>query len=225
MHNWCCTSIDRVLARWVVERDSASRTKVFRSVNEARASVPGFTLGNVAIYRSSCRCREQDWGTGSISTKFNSFVTVSSPKTLLRCRGLWLDLSTDLGKTIWRRLKNNNSTFFSPTSYVTSFFLCYVTKVKQFSGKKIISLTFITSRYNCTYLKVTINKTKQNSYIFKRVYEMISCPSYIRGIITSNPSNRKGGGGSGDAKARLKTCAGRCPPPLLYRLEIPASHA
>lgn len=104
-------------------------------------------------------------------------------------------------------------------------FLCYVTKVKQFSGKKIISLTFITSRYNCTYLKVTINKTKQNSYIFKRVYEMISCPSYIRGIITSNPSNRKGGGGSGDAKARLKTCAGRCPPPLLYRLEIPASHA
>lgn len=89
-------------------------------------------------------------------------------------------------------------------------FLCYVTKVKQFSGKKIISLTFITSRYNCTYLKVTINKTKQNSYIFKRVYEMISCPSYIRGIITSNPSNRKGGGGSGDAKARLKTCAGRC---------------
>lgn len=35
---------------------------------------------------------------------------------------------------------------------------------------------------------------------------MISCPSYIRGIITSSPSNR---GGSGEARARLKTCAGR----------------
>lgn len=37
------------------------------------------------------------------------------------------------------------------------------------------------------------------------VLEMISCPSYIGGIIRSNPSNR----GGGDTKARLKTCAGR----------------
>jgi len=44
-------------------------------------AAPGFTLGNVAIYRPSCRCgEEEDWGTSpDVSTKFNSFVAASRP--------------------------------------------------------------------------------------------------------------------------------------------------
>lgn len=41
---------------------------------------PGFTFGNVAIYRPSCRCGEEGLGhQPCVPTKFNSFVTVSCP--------------------------------------------------------------------------------------------------------------------------------------------------
>lgn len=95
MHNWRWISIGRILAGGAANQPAVSWTKVYPGRNEARASAPGFTLGNVAIYRSSCRCREQDWGTGSISTNLTLSLPFQSPKTFLRSGVAQLDLSTD----------------------------------------------------------------------------------------------------------------------------------
>lgn len=90
MHNWHGEAIDRGPAgsddhasvqSFATPGSNAAAAAAAATSTERVLAAPGFTLGNVAIYRPSCRCgEEEDWGTSpDVSTKFNSFVAASRP--------------------------------------------------------------------------------------------------------------------------------------------------